>query len=141
MGVKKIFISILATLIFFNIIFYVISLSGFLFYESDIVSVFLTLGVIAIGVSIAPIVDSEGPIVWFMSIIVICSILYQIKLTIPVIHVNLPPIGVGLVTRLTNLPVCSSDINSIWFMPFIFFHTLGLMGVISGILSISGGSE
>lgn len=137
MAGQKIFLSCLVTLILFNLLFYITGYNdSFLSYES-ILSLFITLGLTAIVIAVLPVIDSESTAKWFLSIVMMASILYRFTVTIPVIDWELPPIGIGLATNLSGM--FDADINSLSFMPFIFFTIIGLIGLISGMISMSGG--
>lgn len=134
MAGQKIFISCLVTLILFNILFFVTGLNSELFTYDKVLATFVTLGIIAVVISALPIIDSESTMRWFVSIVIICSIMYSI--TFNVLGYNIT-IGVGLASNLTNMFV--ANINNISFLPWLFFTSISLLGIISGIMAMSGG--
>ena len=137
MAGQKIFLGCLITLILFNLLFYITGYNDSYLSSSSIIGLFVTLGLVAVAISVLPIIDSESTAKWFLSVVIMASILFQFTVTIPVVEWEMPPIGIGLATNLSGM--FSSDINSLSFMPFIFFTMIGLIGLISGIISMSGG--
>lgn len=104
---------------------------------SSIIGIFLTLGVIAVGVSVIPTTSGGSTITWFLSTIIVLSILYSISFNVLTFNMT---VGIGLVTKLTNMPQFSSDLNNIGFMPYLFFQVIGLIGLIGGIFAMKGSS-
>src|SRR4030042_5769580 len=134
MVAQKIFLSCLTTLILFNLLFFLTGYNtSFLSYDS-VTGIFITLGIIAVIVSALPLVDSESTMKWFLHTIIICSILYSFSFKILGYPIN---VGIGLASNLSNM--FSSDIATLSFMPWLFFTFLGLLGVICGVISTSGG--
>jgi hypothetical protein len=142
MASGKIFLSVLVTLIFFNIVFYLIGYNSEIVSTDRIIGVFITLGVIALLAGLLPLTDVGAPAKWLMSIISILSILYAITIPlskIPLLKLPDQKYGVGLASSLIGM--FSSDPASISFIPFLFFTSLSLIGVISGMMAISGGGD
>lgn len=134
MAATKIFLSCLTTLILFNALFFITGYNTSIISYESILGVFLTLGGIAILISLIPTTSASGTIKWFMAIIIMTSIMYSITFT--VLTYNLT-VGIGLASNLTNM--FSGDLNSLSFMPWLFFMVIGLIGLISGIMATSGG--
>lgn len=134
MVAQKIFISCMATLIIFNLLFFLTGYNTSWIAWDSVTGVFITLGIIAVIVSALPLIDSESTMKWFMHTIIICSIMYSFSFTILGYPIN---VGIGLASNLANM--FSSDINTIAFMPWLFFTFTGLLGVICGVISVSGG--
>lgn len=136
MGTQKIFISSILTLAVFNIAFYIVGLNETLFSYGSIIGYFITLGVIAVGISIIPTTSAGSTITWLMRVVIVVSIIYSISFNVLTYTIS---VGMGLCTQLTNM--FSSDINNITFIGWVFFTIIGLVGTISGIVSMSGGSD
>lgn len=132
--VAKAFISVLVVLVLFNAVFYIAGYNDDLLSFSSIIGIFLSLGVIAVVVSIIPTTSAGSTISWFLQTIMILSILYSISFS--VLTYNLT-IGVGLVTKLTNM--FSGSVNDLSFIPYLFFHLLGIIGLLAGLLGAKEG--
>ena len=127
----KIFLSCTITLILFNMIFFLSGVTPTLLTWETVFGALITLGVIAVVVSVIPIADSETTMRWFMSSVFMVCMFYSVNVS--VLTYNLT-VGIGLVTRLTSL--FSNNINSIGFIPYLFFTFIGLAGVITGIVAV-----
>lgn len=134
MASGKIFLSVIVTLIIFNIVFYLTGYNSEIVSTKRIIGVLITLGIIAIMLGFVPVTDMGTPAKWLMSLITMISILFSISFQVLTHDVT---IGVGLASSLITM--FSSDPASINFIPFLFFTALSLIGVISGMLTISGG--
>jgi hypothetical protein len=111
-----------------------IGLTTFNLSASSIIGIFITLGIIVVLISIVPTLGVAPAIKWFMSSIIFISIFYSV--TVNLLTYNLT-IGIGLATNIISM--FSGDPNSLSFLPWIFFTSLGLFGVICGMFSISSG--
>ena len=136
MGSQKIFLSSLAILIVFNVLFYVSGYNDKILSAMHVISILLSLGLIAIGISVLPFAGGEVTITWFVKVVILISILYQIDFKMMGFKF---PIGIGLVSNLTIM--FSESIEELSFMPWIFFNIVGIVGLISGIISMSGSGE
>lgn len=124
----------LSTLALFNILFFLAGYNANLFSVSTIISILLTLGIGAVVLSSIPTASNGGAVQWILSALLFISLFYQVDFTI----MGRPySVGIGLVTNLTNH--FSASPTELSFMPFLFFHVLGFVGVITGIMSASGG--
>lgn len=134
MGAQKIFIICLFIFVFFNVIFYMAKLNTFMLSASSIIGIFITLGGIAVILSIIPTTNAAPALKWFMSIILVVSIFYSITIPGGLMGPTIT-IGIGIATNIISM--FSSDTNSFSFLPWIFFTILSLLGVVCGMLSIS----
>jgi hypothetical protein len=133
MASAKLFLSCLVALVFFNIVFFIMGLYGTLFSSSTVIGMIIALGLIAVGASVVPTVSVSGAITWFMAIVMTMSILYSFSfqvLSYPISY------GLGLCSNLANM--FSGDLSSIGFLPWLFFNSIGLIGLVSGVLAIGG---
>jgi len=133
MASSKIFLGCLVTLILFNMIFFIAGLYGTLFTSSNVIGMIIALGLIAVGASVVPTVNVTGAIKWFMALTIVMSLLYSYQFSVLSYPISY---GLGLCTNLTNL--YSGDLSTIGFMPWLFFNGVGLVGLISGVMTIGG---
>lgn len=132
MGMGKVFAGSLFTLILFNMVFYLSGYSPSILNAGQLLGTFITIGLIAIGIALIPFTTSSSTVRWFMSIVIVISLIYSVSFNILTWNVT---IGVGLSTNLANM--FPSSTSSIAFMPWLFFTFLGLLGLVSGIVAIS----
>lgn len=136
MVAQKIFISCMVTLVLFNFVFYVSGLNADLLSAGSLIGFFLTLGAIAVVVSVIPLLNGGSVLQWFSSSLIMIGLFYSVNLSVLTYNV---PIGIGLASNITNM--FSSDMTALSFMPFLFFTAVGLIGIISGIIMFAGNSE
>jgi hypothetical protein len=136
MTTMKIFVTCLIILFLFNLGFYILGVSTYLLSWSVIFGLFTTLGIIAVAISVLPIVDSESAVQWFVSIVFVVALLYSVNLNILTYNF---PVGIGLATHV--IEVFDSDPEALSFLPWLFFNGVGLIGVLSGILTMVGGDS
>lgn len=136
MVAQKIFVSCIITLVLFNFIFYVSGLNPELLNTGNLIGIFVSLGVIVVIAAVVPTVSGGGTVKWFAWSLIMLGLFYSV--TFQVLGKNIP-IGFGLASNLTNM--FSGDLESISFMPWLFFTAIGMIGVISGIVMTGGGSS
>jgi hypothetical protein len=134
MASSKIFLGALVTLILFNMVFFIAGLYGTLFTSSNVIGMVIALGLITVGASIVPTVNVTGAIKWFMALTIVMSLLYSFQFTVLSYPISY---GLGLCSNLSNL--YSGDLSTIGFLPWLFFNSVGLVGLISGVMTIGGG--
>jgi hypothetical protein len=132
----KIFISCLITLILFNVVFYILGISSYLLSWNVIFGLFTTLGIIAVVVSVLPVVDSESAAQWFVSVVFVVALMFSVQLNILTYSF---PVGLGLATHV--IEVFDSDPNTLAFLPWLFFTGIGLIGTLTGILTMAGSGD
>jgi len=133
MASAKLFLSCLVALVFFNIVFFIMGLYGTLFSSSTVIGMIIALGLIAVGASVVPTVSVSGSIKWFMAIVMVMSILYSFSFTVLSYPISY---GLGLCSNLANM--YSGDLSTIGFLPWLFFNSVGLIGLVSGVMAIGG---
>lgn len=136
MGTQKIFLSSIITLLVFNIAFFITGYNDTLLSATSIIGYFLTLAVIAVVISIIPTTSAGSTITWLMRVVMVVSIIYSVSFNVLTYTLT---VGVGLCSKLTNM--FSSNVNNIGFIGWLFFMIIGLVGTVSGLLSMSGGGE
>ncbi len=141
MGSSGTFLKVMGTLAFFNLIFYLTGLMTSFIDVSGLIATFLLLGVVIVIVSFIPTTSAGGSIRWFLSAIIITSIIFKIGpytiLEIP--RVEIPQIGIGLCTNIMD--IFGLDFNSFNFIPYLGFLFLGMIGLISGIMAMNSGGD
>lgn len=134
MGAQKIFVSCLITLVLFNILFYLTGYNVSMMDTGTIISMFVTAGLLAATIAMIPTTSGGGTLTWFISTLMMLALLYAID--VPIFTYTLR-IGVGLVSNLTGM--FSGDVNSLSFLPFMFFNAIGLIGILSGVMMMNSG--
>ena len=130
---QKLFLSALTVLILFNAIFYISGYNDALFSLESLINIFVLVGVTVVVISIIPFLGGENTVMWFAKTIIIVGFLYQVRFN--VMGYNFP-VGVGLVSNLTGM--FSESIEELSFMPWIFFHLIGVIGLIGGLTMDTG---
>ncbi len=136
MGAQSIFIKILAVLITFNFLFYLVGWNSGFLDVAGIIGIFVGLGVITVIIAIIPFTYASTSIKWLMSTIVVVSIIYRFDFDILTYHLSY---GIGLASSLSAM--FNSNPNVLGFMPYLFFTFLGLIGLITGIVAMGGGGD
>ncbi len=140
MVAQKIFVSCLIALVLFNFIFYVSGLNPDLLSAESLIGIFIALALIAVIASIIPTVSAGGTVSWFLWTAIMAGLFYSVSFDIQLgIFSRHIIIGFGLASHLTEMFV--GDINNVSFIPWLFFTTIGLIGVISGIVMAGGGND
>lgn len=132
----KVFLLCIMTLIFFNLLFWILGLNYEFITITSIISIFLVLGGIAIVVAIIPTTNAGGAVLWLMSMVIMAGLFYKVQ--VGILQYNIQ-VGIGLSTNLANM--FSTNINELAFLPYIFFQLLGLGGVISGMVLVASSGE
>jgi hypothetical protein len=101
-----------------------------------LIGVFITIGTVAVIMSVIPLLSAGGTVSWFGSSLIMLSLFYSVGFDVLGYHLQ---IGVGLASNMTNM--FNSDLNSITFLPYFFFLALGVVGTLAGIVMMSGGSQ
>lgn len=135
MVAEKVFVSCLIALVLFNFVFYVSGLNPDLLSVGSLIGIFITIGGIAVVVSVIPFLNTGGSVSWFGNSLIMLGLFYSVGFDVLSYHVQ---IGIGLASNLTNM--FNSDLNSITFMPYLFFLALGVVGTLAGIIMMSGGT-
>ena len=128
------FISCLTTLIIFNFLFFITGLNTDILSASSIIGIMVSLAVIAVAVSLIPTTSASGSMNWLMGMVIAVSLFFSVSFTVFTYDIT---IGVGLATHITDMfPL---DMESLMFMPWLFFTIIGILGTVSGIMAMSGG--
>lgn len=133
MSVKDTFLKITGFLGFFNFVLYIANI-GNLLSISSIITTFVSLGAIAVAVSLIPLIHASDTMRWFMSTAIVVALLYSISFSFLTWNIT---IGLGLVTNITNL--FNSNPNQIGFLPWIFFQFIGFIVLLAGIYGLGSG--
>lgn len=136
MASEKILTIVIATVVFFNLVFYVTGYNATLVNASTIISELVSVGVIAILISLIPTTSASGAVTYLLSGVVMLTILYSFNFSILTYNIQ---IGVGLVSNLSSM--FPGDPSSLSFLPFLFFNMLGLLGVVSGMIVLAGANQ
>jgi len=105
-----------------------------------VIGLVITLGIIAVLISLIPLTSGSSAVKWFISTILVTCLLFSYSFTLDLIvfkrDVN---VGIGLCGNLMGL--FSSSVENITFMPYLFFLSIGLLGLISGVITLGGGGD
>lgn len=142
----KVFLSCLITLVIFNFLFYMMGYNNKLLDYTRIISTVVVFGIIVVVVSIIPTTSAGGSIKWLIMSLIAVTMFYSYTFTIDIdwglIQYHSAPltIGIGLCTTILDV-FGTMNMNSLTFLPWLFFTFLGLVGVISGIIAMSGSGD
>lgn len=132
--VVKLFIASFVTLIFFNLIAYIIGLSGIFLTPIGIIGLVLTVVAIGILASLIPLVNGTS-FTWVLTLVMMIALLFSVNIPFGVWTL---PVGLGLCSNLMNMfPV---DLTNPLFAGYLFFLTIGSLGIIGAISATSSGS-
>lgn len=104
----------------------------FLLTSSSIISVIITVGLVAVGISLLPLTSGGSTARWLLSLILMVSLLFSVSFDIVTWHVQ---IGIGLCTNIMNLIPDGSNPTVPQFFLWICLLFVGILGVISAITS------
>ncbi len=118
-------------LILFNFIAFLLGFNPSFFNPLSLIANFVVIGGLIALTALIPLINGgSSQITWIGKVGLMISILFSVN----IIGFNL---GLGLCSNLMNLGV--ADINNILCLPYYFFLGLGIMALISGVMSLGGG--